>query len=96
MDAPRAAGRRGPGLRSAEDPNIFARARDHGPVVVLTKDSDFADLVTRLGPAPQIVWLTCGNTSNAHLRGILRDVRPHIAMLLAAGEPRIEIGGGAT
>ena len=84
------------GLRSAEDPNIFARAREHGGVVVMSKDSDFVDLVTRLGPPPQIVWLTCGNTSNAFLRGILRDTWPHIAALLAAGEPLVEIGGGAT
>ena len=84
------------GLRSAEDPNIFARAREHGGVVVMSKDSDFVDLVTRLGPPPQIVWLTCGNTSNAFLRGILRDIWPHIAALLAAGEPLVEIGGGAT
>ena len=84
------------GLRSAEDPHIFARARDHGAVVVLSKDSDFVDLVTRLGPPPQIVWLTCGNTSNAYLRGILRETWPQIAALLAAGEPLVEIGGGAT
>ena len=84
------------GLRSAEDPNIFARARAQGAVVVLSKDSDFVDLVTRLGPPPQIIWLTCGNTSNAYLRGILSEAWPQIAALLAAGEPLVEIGGGAT
>ena len=84
------------GLRSAEDPNIFARAREHGAVVVLTKDSDFVDLVTRLGPPPQIVWLTCGNTSNAYLREVLREAWPHIDALLAAGEPLVEISGRAT
>ena len=84
------------GLRSAEDPNIFARARDHGAVVVFSKDSDFVDLVTRLGSPPQIIWLTCGNTSNAFLREILRDAWPHIAALPAAGEPLVEIGGRAT
>lgn len=84
------------GLRSAEDPNIFARAREQGATVVLTKDSDFVDLVTRLGPPPQIVWLTCGNTSNAFLRELLRDTWRHIAALLADGEPLIEIGGRAT
>ena len=41
------------GLGSAEDPNIFVRARAHGAIVVLTTDSDFVDLVTRLGPPPQ-------------------------------------------
>jgi predicted nuclease of predicted toxin-antitoxin system len=37
----------------------------------MTKDSDFVDLVERLGPPPQIIWLTCGNTSNLRLREIL-------------------------
>lgn len=84
------------GLRSAEDPNIFVQARDHGTVVVLSKDRDFVELVTRLGPPPQIIWLTCGNTSNAYLRGVLRAAWPHVATLLAAGEPLVEIGGGAS
>jgi len=42
------------GLRSAEDPAIFAGARTEG-AVVLTKDSDFVDLVARWGPPPQII-----------------------------------------
>lgn len=83
------------GLRSAEDLVIFAGARDDG-AVVLTKDRDFVDLVARLGPPPQIIWLTCGNTSNAFLRDVLREAWPHIAALLVAGEPLVEIGGRAT
>ena len=83
------------GLRSAEDPAIFAGARGED-AVVLTKDSDFVDLVARLGPPPQIIWLTCGNTSNAFLRDILRDGWPYIDALLAAGEPLVEIGGRDT
>ncbi len=83
------------GLRSAEDPDIFARARA-ASAVVLTKDSDFVDLVARLGPPPPIIWLTCGNTSTAFLQQILRDAWPRIEALLAAGEPLVEIGGRAT
>jgi predicted nuclease of predicted toxin-antitoxin system len=78
------------GLRDAEDAAIFAAARAAG-AVVLTKDSDFVGLVARLGPPPQIVWLTCGNTSNAALRALLSGVWPRVASLLAAGEPLIEI-----
>ena len=78
------------GLRDAEDPAIFAAARAAGAVVI-TKDSDFVDLVARLGPPPQIVWLTCGNTTNAALRGILSVSWPRVAALLAAGEPLVEI-----
>lgn len=83
------------GLRDAEDRVIFARARAAG-TVVLTKDRDFVDLLERQGPPPQIVWLTCGNTSNAFLRQLLARAWPHVAALLAAGEPLIEIGGRAS
>jgi predicted nuclease of predicted toxin-antitoxin system len=82
------------GLRDAEDAAIFAAARAAG-AVVFTKDSDFVELVARHGPPPQIVWLTCGNTTNAALRAILADAWPRIAALLAAGEPLIEISGRA-
>jgi predicted nuclease of predicted toxin-antitoxin system len=82
------------GLRDAEDAKIFAAARAAG-AVVLTKDSDFVDLVARHGPPPQIVWLTCGNTTNGALRAILADAWPRIAALLAAGEPLVEISGRA-
>jgi predicted nuclease of predicted toxin-antitoxin system len=53
------------------------------------------ELLARLGPPPQVVWLTCGNTSNAALREILAYTWPRIATLLAAGEPLIEISGRA-
>jgi predicted nuclease of predicted toxin-antitoxin system len=80
------------GLRDAEDAQIFSAARDAGAVVI-TKDSDFVDLVTRLGPPPQIVWLTCGNTTNEALRAILADAWPRVHALLDAGEPLVEITG---
>ena len=80
------------GLRDAEDPVIFERARSVGAVVV-SKDSDFVDLVLRHGPPPQIVWLTCGNTTNAYLRVLFSSTWPRVATLLAANEPLVEIGG---
>ncbi|MGZ8379049.1 MAG: DUF5615 family PIN-like protein [Gemmatirosa sp.] len=82
------------GLRDAEDLAIFAAARRVG-AALMTKDSDFVDLVLRQGPPPQIVWLTCGNTTNAALRAILAEAWPRIAKLLSAGEPLIEISGRA-
>ncbi|MFW9260382.1 DUF5615 family PIN-like protein, partial [Nostoc sp. CALU 546] len=57
------------GLRDAEDLEIFEAAKAQG-VILITKDSDFVDLVERLGTPPQIIWLTCGNTSNARLQEI--------------------------
>lgn len=78
------------GLHRAKDQEIFSRARAEG-VVVMTKDADFVELVERLGTPPQIVWLRCGNTSNARLREILTSWWPHVQALLAAGERIVEI-----
>lgn len=82
-------------LRDAEDPVIFQAARDAG-AVVLTKDADFVTLLARHGPPPQIVWLTCGNTSNHALRELLTTAWPRVAALLTAGEPLVEISARAS
>lgn len=56
------------GLLEASDRTIYHKARDAGRVEVVTKDQDFPKLLERSGPPPQVVWLTCGNVSNAELR----------------------------
>jgi predicted nuclease of predicted toxin-antitoxin system len=78
------------GLSDAEDPEIFEAAKAQG-IIFMTKDSDFADLVNRFGSPPQIIWLTCGNTSNARLREILSATLPEALELLRSGEALVEI-----
>ena len=78
------------GLRDAADRQIFAAAQQAGSVV-MTKDSDFVELVNRYGAPPQVIWLTCGNTSNARLKQILTKTLPQAIALLDAGEPLVEI-----
>lgn len=46
------------GLRDAEDKEIFEAARQE-KAVVMTKDSDFVLLLDKLGPPPQVIWVTC-------------------------------------
>lgn len=79
-------------LRDATDQQIFQAARE-ADAVVLTKDGDFLRLLERHGPPPRIVWLTCGNTSNSDLTGILGGRWPVAQQMLDAGEALIEIGG---
>jgi predicted nuclease of predicted toxin-antitoxin system len=78
------------GLRDAEDTEIFEAAKAQRAIVI-TKDSDFVDLVERLGSPPQIIWLTCGNTSNARLHCILSEMTTKALELLKAVEVLIEI-----
>lgn len=78
------------GLRDATDHQIFLRAKQES-AIVLTKDIDFVDLVKRLGTPPQVLWLTCGNTSNQRLRQILTKTLKQALTLLTIGEPVVEI-----
>ena len=81
------------GLRDAEDGAIFAAARAAGDMVVMTKDNDFVQLLERHGPPPKVLWMTCGNTSNATLSRLLAAHLSDALRLHAAGEPLVEISG---
>jgi predicted nuclease of predicted toxin-antitoxin system len=57
----------------------------------MTKDSDFVVLLERFGPPPQVLWVTCGNTSNVRLKEILTSTLPKALELLNSGEKLVEI-----
>ena len=79
------------GLRDAEDEEIFQAARE-ASAVVMSKDSDFINLLEKHGPPPKVIWVTCGNTSNRRMRKILkRMLRPAMEML-EGGEALVEVG----
>jgi len=78
------------GMVKAKDPIIFHAARE-AEAIVLTKDADFSLLLERFGPPPQVLWVRCGNTSNAYLRRVLTATLPNALQLLSAGEPLVEI-----
>jgi predicted nuclease of predicted toxin-antitoxin system len=79
------------GLRDAKDIEIFESAKQPN-VVIMSKDSDFVDLVCRLGAPPQILWLTCGNVTNRNLRELLTATLPEAIVQLQQGEIVVEIG----
>ncbi len=78
------------GLRDSEDIEIFEEAKK-ADAVVMTKDSDFVSLLERLDVPPKIIWLTCGNTSNANLKIILSKTLQDAIDFLESGEKIIEI-----
>ncbi len=77
-------------LRDAQDIEIFAAARAEN-AVIMTKDSDFINLVCRLETPPQILWLTSGNVTNRNLRQLLSPTLPDALELLRQGEMIVEI-----
>lgn len=78
------------GLRDAQDMDIFEMARTEN-VIIMTKDSDFIDLVCRLGSPPQILWLTCGNVTNKNLKKLLTSTFAEALEKLQQGEMIVEI-----
>ena len=80
------------GLRDAEDTEIFEAARQAGNVVLVSKDSDFIDLVLRLNAPPQVLWITCGNLTNRRLREVFGKLFSKAVKMLEAGEIVVEIG----
>ena len=78
------------GLLQSRDRDIFFQARAAGAVVV-TKDRDFIALLEAHGSPSQILWITCGNTSNVRLQEVLLASWPAATKLLEAGEPLVEV-----
>jgi predicted nuclease of predicted toxin-antitoxin system len=80
------------GLRDATDLVIFQAARQ-ATAVVMTKDRDFIELQKQFGAPPQIIWLTCGNTSNKRLQEILISQLANAIALLKSEIDLVEISG---
>ena len=78
-------------LQRASDLEIFRSARD-AQMVVMTKDADFVALLDQHGAPPQVILVTCGNTSNARLRRLVETAWPTILPMLERGEVLVELG----
>ena len=78
------------GLRDAEDEIIFEKGKKEN-IILITKDTDFVDLVTRFNFPPKVILLTCGNTSNQKLKQIFQK-KLAIALSLLENEALVEIG----
>lgn len=78
------------GLRDASDSEIFTAARQPG-VIIVSKDSDFVELVSWHGVPPQLLWVTCGNVTNRRLQTVFSQTFPEAVALLAGGQAIVEV-----
>lgn len=78
------------GLRQANDFEIFSYAKEN-EFVVVSKDADFLKLLDQFGSPPKVIWVTCGNTSNASIKEILSKTLLKCCELLKSGENMVEI-----
>src|SRR5689334_15398725 len=80
-------------LARAKDEELYEAARRFGQIVIMSKDSDFAELSRRLGAPSQIVHLRCGNLSTIELQVLLARAFPDALDRLKHGDPLVEIHG---
>ncbi len=70
------------GMESADDLALWRFAAEEGYAIV-TKDVDFLEIQLVRGFPPKVVWLNCGNVSNAAVRVRLvtkaEDIREALA-----------------
>jgi predicted nuclease of predicted toxin-antitoxin system len=78
------------GLRDAEDEDIFTKAK-LANVVLISKDSDFVELVQRFGSPPKLIWITVGNVTNANLRQLFTTTFQDILNLLEGDADIVEL-----
>lgn len=59
------------GLDRSDDRIVWQRAKDNGFLLV-SQDSDFADMAAHYGHPPKVIWLRCGNQPAATFEALLR------------------------
>ena len=60
------------GRAEADDRAVWQHAKANSFVLV-TQDSDFADMAALYGPPPKVIWLRCGNQPTQAIEKLLRD-----------------------
>lgn len=54
-------------LHNLSDPEIYYQARAAGKVILVSKDADFPELISRLGSPPKLIVIKKGNCDNRQL-----------------------------
>jgi len=56
-----------------DDISFYYKAKEHGNVIVISKDADLPELVNRLGVPPKIISITIGNCDNRMLWNFIKE-----------------------
>ncbi len=72
-------------LDKASDSDVWAYARESGFTIV-TKDSDFNDLVLMRGFPPKVIWLRLGNCTTRQVADALRSSHDVVEEFLSSEE----------
>jgi len=73
-------------FQKTDDLTIYNKAKSKGLVIIISKDSDFSEIINRLGSPPKLINLKIGNCSNKVLWNTLKPSIKHIIHLLISDE----------
>lgn len=59
-------------MSESDDRDIWRHSATNDFIIV-TQDSDFADMAAVLGAPPKVLWLRCGNQPTAKIERLLRE-----------------------
>jgi predicted nuclease of predicted toxin-antitoxin system len=71
-------------LSKATDDEIYERAKKEGNIILLSKDSDFAEIISRKGSPPKLINIKIGNTRNVQLFEFLKRNLPKAVQIITA------------
>jgi predicted nuclease of predicted toxin-antitoxin system len=74
---------------SMSDLDIYQKAKDHGKVIIISKDADFSELVVRLGSPPKLINLKIGNCRNSILWSTIKPYINNVIDILIKTEMNI-------
>ena len=58
-------------FNQSNDLTIYNTAKEYGKVILISKDADFPELISRLGSPPKLISLRFGNCDNKTMWSIL-------------------------
>lgn len=62
-------------FHALDDLTIYKKAKDKYFVILISKDTDFPEIITRLGAPPKLIYLKFGNCDN---RTLWNSLKPKI------------------
>lgn len=67
-------------LYALSDIEIYTKAKEYGQVILISKDADFPELISKLGAPPKLINIKVGNCNNQTL---WEFIKPHIKEAIA-------------
>lgn len=79
-------------LYTLDDREIFQKTKEQGNVILISKDTDFPDLISRLGSPPKLINVKIGNCDNRTLWSTLKpNIKEAIYLLMESDIDIVEL-----